>query len=209
MVQIDTEWGRRAVVRLGGVIDDHVGFGTMHLESGSLALPELWRATNECRVVSMRYNAKDRTVHPYGLLSRDGYWYLGAYDLSRKEEVVFRVDRIQGDVVIGATPQAFVRRADYKLADAMPADAKLFDGADEQAVVRIDKVLALTVARELGQSGVILTHKNGDIDVRVSCANRVAFRAWLFAMVDRAEVLSPPNVRQEVIGWLNEVATGI
>ena len=209
MVQIDTEWGRRAVVRLGGVIDDHVGFGTMHLESGSLALPELWRATNECRVVSMRYNAKDRTVHPYGLLSRDGYWYLGAYDLTRKEEVVFRVDRIQGDVVIGAAPQAFVRRADYKLADAMPADAKLFDGADEQAVVRIDKVLALTVARELGQSGVILTHKNGDIDVRVSCANRVAFRAWLFAMVDRAEVLSPPNVRQEVIGWLNEVATGI
>ena len=75
MVQIDTEWGRRAVVRLGGVIDDHVGFGTMHLESGSLALPELWRATNECRVVSMRYNAKDRTVHPYGLLSRDGSWY--------------------------------------------------------------------------------------------------------------------------------------
>jgi hypothetical protein len=70
-------------------------------------------------------------------------------------------------------------------------------------------VLALTVARELGQSGVILTHENGDIDVRVSCANRVAFRAWLFAMVDRAEVLSPPNVRQEVIGWLNEVATGI
>ena len=209
MVQIDTEWGRRAVVRLGGVIDDHVGFGTMHLESGSLALPELWRATNECRVVSMRYNAKDRTVHPYGLLSRDGYWYLGAYDLSRKEEVVFRIDRIQGDVVIGATPQAFVRRADYKLADAMPADAKLFDGADEQAVVRIDKVLALTVARELGQSGVILTHENGDIDVRVSCVNRVAFRAWLFAMVDRAEVLSPPNVRQEVIGWLNEVASGI
>ena len=209
MVQIDTEWGRRAVVRLGGVIDDHVGFGTMHLESGSLALPELWRATNECRVVSMRYNAKDRTVHPYGLLSRDGYWYLGAYDLTRQEEVVFRVDRIQGDVVIGATPQAFVRRADYKLADAMPADAKLFDGADEQAVVRIDKVLALTVARELGQSGVILTHDNGDIDVRVSCVNRVAFRAWLFAMVDRAEVLSPPNVRQEVIGWLNEVATGI
>ena len=209
MVQIDTEWGRRAVVRLGGVIDDHVGFGTMHLEAGSLALPELWRATNECRVVSMRYNAKDRTVHPYGLLSRDGYWYLGALDLSRQEEVVFRVDRIQGDVVIGSTPQAFVRRADYKLADAMPTDAKLFDGVAEQAVVRIDKVLALTVARELGQSGVILTHENGDIDVRVSCANRVAFRAWLFAMVDRAEVLSPPNVRQEVIGWLNEVATGI
>ena len=209
MVQIDTEWGRRAVVRLGGVIDDHVGFGTMHLEAGSLALPELWRATNECRVVSMRYNAKDRTVHPYGLLSRDGYWYLGAYDLSRQEEVVFRVDRIQGDVVIGPKAQAFVRRADYKLADAMPTDAKLFDGVAEQAVVRIDKVLALTVARELGQDGVVLTHENGDIDVRVSCANRVAFRAWLFAMVDRAEVLSPPNVRQEVIGWLNEVATGI
>jgi len=209
MVQINTEWGRRAVVRLGGVIDDHVGFGTMHLEAGSLALPELWRATNECRVVSMRYNAKDRTVHPYGLLSRDGYWYLGAYDLSRQEEVVFRVDRIQGDVVIGPKAQAFVRRADYKLADAMPTDAKLFDGVAEQAVVRIDKVLALTVARELGQDGVILTHENGDIDVRVSCANRVAFRAWLFAMVDRAEVLSPPNVRQEVIGWLNEVATGI
>ena len=207
MVQIDTEWGRRAVVRLGGVIDDDAGFATVHLESGSAELPELWRASNECRVVSMKYNSKERTVHPYGLLSRDGYWYLGAHDLSRQEEVVFRVDRIQGSIVVGSTPNAFVRRVDYRLADAMPIDAKLFDGAFEQAIVRIDKVLAVTVAREVGNSGVVMKYPNGDIEVKVSCANRVAFRAWLFAMVDRAEVISPPNIRQEVIGWLTEIAT--
>jgi len=31
---------------------------------------------------------------------------------------------------------------------------------------------------------------------------------WLFAMVDRAEVLSPPAMRAKVIEWLTQQARG-
>jgi hypothetical protein len=39
----------------------------------------------------------------------------------------------------------------------------------------------------------------------IPCANLAAFRSWLFAMVDRAEVLSPPFVRDHVIAALREM----
>jgi len=62
------------------------------------------------------------------------------------------------------------------------------------------------VLRDLGDTAVIAQHDDGSVDVEVPCANRVAFRTWLFAMVDRAEVLSPPEVREQVVSWLREMA---
>jgi len=33
-----------------------------------------------------------------------------------------------------------------------------------------------------------------------------AFRVWLFAMVDRAEVLGPPRVREHIVNHLQQIA---
>jgi hypothetical protein len=36
----------------------------------------------------------------------------------------------------------------------------------------------------------------------------VAFRSWLYAMVDRAEVISPESVRNEIVADLARLAGG-
>jgi len=54
----------------------------------------------------------------------------------------------------------------------------------------------------------VQTHDGGFIDVSVPCGNRSAFRSWLYAMVDRAVVVSPENVRQEIIIDLQRLAGG-
>ena len=53
-----------------------------------------------------------------------------------------------------------------------------------------------------------MVRSDGYVDVEVSCGNRVAFRSWLYAMVDRAEVISPESVRNEIVADLVRLAGG-
>ncbi|WP_201774770.1 helix-turn-helix transcriptional regulator [Demequina salsinemoris] len=59
----------------------------------------LAEATSHRRVVELRYvdgtgTPSRRIVHPYGIGSREGRWYLVAFDPARHDERTFRVDRI-------------------------------------------------------------------------------------------------------------------
>jgi predicted DNA-binding transcriptional regulator YafY len=76
------------------------------------------------------------------------------------------------------------------------------------AVVLVDATLASRVRREFGDGAVAKERTDGSIEFVIPCANMDAFRLWLFAMVDRAEVLSPPAIRAQVIEWLTLQAKG-
>jgi predicted DNA-binding transcriptional regulator YafY len=45
-------------------------------------------------------------------------------------------------------------------------------------------------------------HADGSVEVDVPCGNLAAFRSWLIGFLEHAEVLSPPDVREHVIEWL-------
>jgi hypothetical protein len=68
--------------------------------------------------------------------------------------------------------------------------------------------LANGVRTQFGKQSVIKELADGSVEFAIPCANLTAFRVWLFAMVDRAEVLSPPAVRAKVIEWLTQQARG-
>jgi predicted DNA-binding transcriptional regulator YafY len=72
--------------------------------------------------------------------------------------------------------------------------------------VRIFANRATFVMRELGADAVRHQHADGSIDVVVPCVNRDAFRSWLMGMTINAVVLEPAELREEIIGWLNDVA---
>jgi proteasome accessory factor B len=38
--------------------------------------------------------------------------------------------------------------------------------------------------------------------------NRAAFRSWVVDLLDHAEVLSPPELRADMVAWLDAVASG-
>ncbi|MFM9137049.1 MAG: WYL domain-containing protein, partial [Actinomycetota bacterium] len=82
------------------------------------------------------------------------------------------------------------------------------EAADTHAVVRVDASLASRVRDEFGDAAVISTNADSSTDFRIPCANLAAFRSWLFAMVDRAEVVSPPHVRDHIVAALREMARG-
>lgn len=206
MVQIGTSWGASAVRWLGGEISEGGTRVRARVAADTPVLPELNRAVAERRAIRFDYHGRNRTVHPRGLLARNGFWYLVALDTGRNEQVAFRVDRIEGDVVAG-DPGSFEIPEDFRLAEALPRDAKYFPGGTaETAVVRVDARLAPTVTREMGEEALVAVLPDGAIEVEVPCGNRTAFYSWLFAMVDRAEVVRPARLRVEVMSELEKLA---
>ena len=47
-----------------------------------------------------------------------------------------------------------------------------------------------------------------DTIVEVTVTNRPAFRSFVLGFLEHAEILDPPDVRAEMIDWLEAVAAG-
>jgi predicted DNA-binding transcriptional regulator YafY len=166
-------------------------------------LPALREATATRTSVRFVYRDVERTVDPWGLLLRDGFWYLIGFDHGRDARRTYRIDRIEGDVEL-LSGDTFERPVDFDPRDAFPDDPKQI-GADEavpDALVLVDASRAASVLGEVGDDRLRARHPDGSIEVDVPCANLPAFRSWLFGHLEHAEVLSPPDVRAEVVGWL-------
>src|SRR5690606_35578286 len=90
------------------------------------ALPVLRDASARRAVVTFGYHGRPRTVDPYGLLLRNGFWYVLGRDHGHDEQRTYRVDRIEGDAAIVGGDAAFERPEGFDPRDAFPADAKQF-----------------------------------------------------------------------------------
>ncbi len=197
--------GQEALWKVGAGLLDHAA-PVAAIVPDSSALPTLREAVSGRTSVRFTYREVDRTIDPWGLLLRDGYWYLIGFDHERSARRTYRIDRIQGDVE-PLPDRNFDRPSDFDPANAFPDDPKLI-GADERvpdARVRIDAARARLAARELGAERVIVEHDDGSIEVAVPCGNGPAFRSWLLGYLEHAEVLAPDHVRTDVVAWLEAV----
>ena len=199
--------GQDALWKLGaGLLDEQAPVAAIVPDLPGL--PVLRDAVAARTSVTFRYRDVDRTVDPWGLLLRDGFWYLVGHDHGRGERRTYRIDRIQGAVVT-VDGSGFERPDGFDPRDAFPDDPKEI-GADPtrpDAVVLVDARRAGRAERQLGTDRVLVRHADGSIEVSVPCGKEPAFRSWLFGYVDAAEVLGPADVRAGVIAWLEAVAS--
>ena len=147
------------------------------------------------------------TLDPYGLLTRDGFWYVAGFDHGHGELRTFRVDRIQGDVTAGP-PDAFAVPAGFDLVHVLPEDPKAMGAAQRGARGGGRRSGPARSPARWARTPCVERRADGSIVVRVPCGNRPAFRSWLLGLLDDAVVLEPPEVRAEVAAWLGAVAGG-
>ena len=200
--------GQEALWKVGAGIPDQLPRVTAILPDAP-ALPALREAVASRTQVEFSYREVPRVVDPWGLLLREGFWYLIGFDHERGGRRTFRIDRIQGEVAVREGAE-FERPADFDARDAFPEDPKLI-GADEavpDARVLIDGSRAALAVRELGDERVAARHADGSVEVDVPCANLPAFRSWVLGYLEHAEVLGPPDVRADVVAWLESVGAG-
>lgn len=170
-------------------------------------LPVLHGAIRRRATVTFTHRGTERTVEPTLLFFREGNWYLFGFDRLRAAERNFRVDRIEGGVVVGEAG-AF-ERSGASPAGAMPREPWLYGGAGddrEEAVVRVDAVLATKAVADAGASAVVERHDDGSVTITMPVVQREAFRSWVLGLLDHAEVVGPPALRDDLVGWLRAMA---
>ncbi|MBW3615521.1 MAG: WYL domain-containing protein, partial [Actinobacteria bacterium] len=170
-------------------------------------LPTLHSAIRRRATVTFSHSGATRTVEPARLLFRDGHWYLQGFDRLRQAVRNFRVDRIQGEVEVGAAGTSAPPAPSAEGAPAMPREPWLI-GAEqpETATLRVDSVLASKALADVGPSGSVERHDDGSVTITLPVVQRAAFRSWVLGFLDHAVVLSPPDLRSELVDWLAAVA---
>jgi proteasome accessory factor B len=168
--------------------------------------PRLHAAVRDRSTLTFTYDGVERVVDPLGLLFRDGWWYLHGHDRTRGARRWYRLDRLRTDVAVGA-PGTAGPRPDIDLASELAAHPWAIGGAEtHEAVVAVDAVLAPQVMNELGASRQVEEHADGSVVVRLTVSHRAGFRSWVLGMLDHAEVLGPPELRDDVTSWLRAMA---
>jgi proteasome accessory factor B len=206
-VRTDSGVGGDAILKLGGVALGSERPPVSTVLPDRPELPVIRSAVANRAPVTFGYRGEPRTVEPWGVLLRGGFWYLLGHDRLRDARRTFRVDRIDGSIEVGEGG-SFVRPADFDPRTAFPSDPKqIGHGADDavEATVRVAQPRAKMTERELGSERVIGRHDDGSIDVLVPATNLDAFRSWVIGLVDHAVVIGPPEVRQHVVDWLRGV----
>ena len=196
----DAQFG---LLKLGGVAG---GTSAVSAELPHLPqLPPLRDAIARRCEVRFGYQAGRRILWPFGLLLREGFWYVIGHDVDREALRTFRVDRIEGDIA-ASDEQMFTRPTDFDPRQVFPDPKEIGDASAAKAVVRVGSARVAAALRELGEGAIEQRQDNGDVSFLVACANLPAFRSWVLGLGEHAEVIGPPEARSALVEWLREMA---
>ncbi len=205
-VRSDEAWGQEGLWKLG-IGGERPSRAVAATVPTFVALPPLHEAVAAKATVEFVYRSVERALDPYGLLLRDGYWYVIGRDHGHDDVRTFRVDRIAGSVRVGVG-SSFERPPGFDIRLVFPSDPKLLGEPENEitrAIVRIAPTRAALVAGEVGAEAVVQRFDDGSIDVEVPCVNRDAFRSWVLGLTDHAVVVAPAELRDDIVEWLTGI----
>ena len=204
-VRLDGDDAREGLRKLGGLEGTAAAAPFAELET-TPALAELFDAVARRAAVTFDYRGEHRSLEPYGVVLRWGHWYVVGHDHDRDAARAFRVDRIDGAPVVGPAG-AFEPPADVDPGAFLRADPLTY-GEDQPrpARVLVDETRADWVVEQLGDEAVVERRDDGAVVVELSVVNREAFRTFVLGLLEHAEVLEPPELRAELVEWLEAIA---
>jgi predicted DNA-binding transcriptional regulator YafY len=196
--------GRDALLKLGGI--EGAAAPTLAALPDVPALPALFDAYRRRARVIFGYRGGIRRLDPYGILFRNGHWYVVGFDADREAIRAFRADRIESSIESGK-PGSFERPDGFDPASALRDEPWRFgDEEPVEALVLISPTQAGWVEADLGARAVAERRGDGSIVVRMAVTNREAFRSFVLGLLDHAEVLAPAELRADMAAWLSALA---
>lgn len=192
---------RRATAKVGA--DEGGGAPRTELPADD-AVVALFQAVVERRTATFTYRDEERVVHPERLRFARGRWYLSAFDTTRDDERLFRLDRIEGDVVVGER-DAFPDRPRGPVDDLLDEPWALGDGPVQEVTIRFTPERA-DAARRAAPRGRATVDDDGSLVLALDVRMVPALRTFVLGFGEDAEVLAPEPVRDDVIRWLTTIA---
>jgi proteasome accessory factor B len=206
-IQIGGPTDDEALWKLGGVIDAD-GVGARPAGADPVAslpadgrLPLLFDAVAHRQRVRLTHGAVARLVDPYRLDFRRGRWYLTGLDHERDDIRSYRLDRIEGEVSTDGPAQAFDRPDEVRSG----AERQPWELGDEPAVeahLLVDADQAGYAVHLVGEEAVARRHDDGSVELVLPVSSPLAFRSFALTFLEHAEVLGPPELRDDLIAAL-------
>ncbi|HEV3352492.1 MAG TPA: WYL domain-containing protein [Acidimicrobiales bacterium] len=201
-VELEGADGVEALWKLGGWVAEGGPPPAMAALPGAVHLSTAFAAISRRQPVTFTYRGGERRVDPWRLAFRNGHWYLLGRDHDRNAERNFRLDRVESDIVpdeaapsFEPPPDASAPAAPWQMGDEEPVRARLLVDADH----------AGWAVGQVGQDAVERREDDGSVVLGVTVTNRSAFRSFVLGFLDHAEVLDPPELRDDLISWLEEL----
>ncbi len=69
--------------------------------------------------------------------------------------------------------------------------------------MRIDGPPAAWAIQHVGPDHVVEEEPDGAVVVELPVTNRAAFRSFVLSFLEHAEILSPPELRADLVAWLD------
>jgi proteasome accessory factor B len=170
-------------------------------------------------VLAFTYRGSTRQVTPHQLFHRGGHWYLVATPVDAEGVRTYRLDRFEGtalgprDFDVADGEAGGPSGAEGTAAPSPePLDELRFrpwefgDGEATTAMVRLDAPVAPIVLASDDSLPVAEREPDGAVVVRLEVRDRQGLWRWLLDLLDHAELLSPPELRNAYVAGLADLA---
>lgn len=158
-------------------------------------LAVLYRAISGRSAVSFRYRGEPRSVEPVRLHFTRGHWYLGGQDRERAAWRHFRLDRI-AELEVGRAG-AFVPEPEP--AGSLERPPWEMGGEAWTAQIDVDADVAGWALGQAGQDTARELLPDGSLRLQLPVANADALVDFVLGLLDRAELVGPPELRQKLL----------
>ena len=191
-------WARRSLVA--------TGMNRADIEMLAPKLEKLRRAVRENRSVNVSYHSgsnphgEQRDLDPYALIHRWGWWYVVGWCHLRKALRTFRVDRI-GELTL--SEQRFSLPSSFDIQEYMAQEWK--DVPQIRVRLRFAPESAAIAQYSQGYWDSLTEQPDGSIETTFNATDLYAAAANILAYGPAVAVLDPPEVRQMVLAWAQEV----
>ena len=205
-VRLEGANGVEALWKLGGEVAEGGPAPALAALPGAAHLAPLFAAISARRRVAFTYRGRRRSVAPHLLSFRNGHWYLVADEDGAGEQRSYRLDRLESEVAGTGPEGAFAGRAAG--AEAQPQPWELGGGEPVTARLLVDADQAGWAVGHVGRQAVEERRDDGSVVLSVPVANPDAFRSFVLGFLDHAEVLGPPELRADMVAWLEALCPG-
>lgn len=202
-VRVSENESTSALRQLGGIEDPSARVTTVAELPVPVGLDACYAAVTSAAEVTFTYRGEPRRVQAHGLRFARGRWYLGGFDVNRDATRVFRLDRIEDAVEVGP-PGAFEPPVEATRFDLEPWRIGPSDAERIVAQVRVDAEQVDRAQLAIGDEAMEL-HDDGSATLSIEVVNVGAFRSFVLEFGDHAELVSPPELRADLIAWLEQV----
>ena len=137
-----------------------------------------------------------RTLNPYALASRDGFWYFAGMDLDKGAIRTFRLDRVEGEIV------AEKKNASFEI----PAGFDLFSHLDEGISAKLATIdIRKGKAFALRKKALSVVEKGEWDKITIQYGDESTFIDSLLWHLDDVVVIEPSELRESVVKILSSM----